>query len=150
MTAMNSMFDEQRPSREREIFLEALDWPARPERQTYLDAACAGDKALRHQMEAMLYMAEQEEPVRRRVAFKVIKLGMDIREVVGRFLLGLICTPPRFGVWNFGTGRLVVSLAHSNSVRLVDWSPDGHWLAAPCACSKWNERRNIESCSRTP
>ena len=33
----------------------------------------------------MVYMAEQEEPVRRRVALKVIKLGMDTRQVVARF-----------------------------------------------------------------
>ncbi len=33
----------------------------------------------------VVYMAEQEEPVRRRVALKVIKLGMDTREVVARF-----------------------------------------------------------------
>jgi serine/threonine protein kinase len=32
-----------------------------------------------------VYMAEQEEPVRRRVAVKVIKLGMDTRQVVARF-----------------------------------------------------------------
>ena len=32
-----------------------------------------------------VYMAEQEEPVRRRVALKVIKPGMDTREVVARF-----------------------------------------------------------------
>jgi WD40 repeat protein/serine/threonine protein kinase len=32
-----------------------------------------------------VYMAEQEEPVRRRVALKVIKLGMDTRTVVARF-----------------------------------------------------------------
>ena len=31
------------------------------------------------------FMAEQEEPVRRRVALKVIKLGMDTREVIKRF-----------------------------------------------------------------
>ena len=30
-------------------------------------------------------MAEQEEPVRRRVALKVIKLGMDTRSVIARF-----------------------------------------------------------------
>jgi tetratricopeptide (TPR) repeat protein len=30
-------------------------------------------------------MAEQESPVRRRVAFKIIKLGMDTKEVVARF-----------------------------------------------------------------
>ena len=33
----------------------------------------------------MVYMAEQEEPVRRRVALKVIKLGMDTKSVIGRF-----------------------------------------------------------------
>ena len=32
-----------------------------------------------------VYMAEQEEPVRRRVALKIIKLGMDTRQVVARF-----------------------------------------------------------------
>jgi len=33
----------------------------------------------------VVYMAEQEEPVRRQVAFKIIKLGMDTRSVVARF-----------------------------------------------------------------
>ena len=33
----------------------------------------------------MVYMAEQEEPVRRRVALKVIKLGMDTKQVIARF-----------------------------------------------------------------
>src|SRR6185436_16653063 len=33
----------------------------------------------------VVYMAEQEEPVRRRVALKVIKLGMDTRSVIARF-----------------------------------------------------------------
>lgn len=32
-----------------------------------------------------VYMAEQEKPVRRRVAFKIIKLGMDTKSVVARF-----------------------------------------------------------------
>ena len=30
-------------------------------------------------------MAQQEEPVRRRVALKIIKLGMDTKQVVARF-----------------------------------------------------------------
>jgi serine/threonine protein kinase len=30
-------------------------------------------------------MAEQKEPVKRRVALKIIKLGMDTREVIARF-----------------------------------------------------------------
>src|SRR5437762_12094917 len=33
----------------------------------------------------VVYMAEQDEPVRRRVALKVIKLGMDTKQVVARF-----------------------------------------------------------------
>ena len=32
-----------------------------------------------------VYMAEQEHPVRRRVALKVIKLGMDTKNVIARF-----------------------------------------------------------------
>jgi eukaryotic-like serine/threonine-protein kinase len=32
-----------------------------------------------------VYVAEQKEPVRRRVAFKIIKLGMDTKSVVARF-----------------------------------------------------------------
>ena len=34
---------------------------------------------------AVVYMAEQQRPVRRRVALKIIKLGMDTRQVIARF-----------------------------------------------------------------
>src|SRR6266446_4500084 len=33
----------------------------------------------------VVYMAEQKEPIKRRVALKIIKIGMDTREVVARF-----------------------------------------------------------------
>jgi WD40 repeat protein/serine/threonine protein kinase len=33
----------------------------------------------------VVYMAEQEEPVHRRVALKIIKVGMDTRQVIARF-----------------------------------------------------------------
>ncbi|MGO9610738.1 MAG: serine/threonine protein kinase, partial [Verrucomicrobiia bacterium] len=33
----------------------------------------------------VVYMAEQEQPVRRRVALKIIKLGMDTKQVIARF-----------------------------------------------------------------
>src|SRR5881397_3497889 len=33
----------------------------------------------------VVYMAEQAEPVRRRVALKIIKLGMDTKSVIARF-----------------------------------------------------------------
>ena len=34
---------------------------------------------------AVVYMAEQEAPIRRKVALKIIKLGMDTKQVIGRF-----------------------------------------------------------------
>jgi serine/threonine protein kinase/Flp pilus assembly protein TadD len=116
------------------IFLAAVEgcppdrWP------TYLDEACAGDPALRRQVEALLrahtgpdslfdhpalgspvegsgvaegpgtaigpyllreelgeggmglvFLAEQQHPIRRKVALKVIKPGMDTRQVIARF-----------------------------------------------------------------
>jgi serine/threonine protein kinase/tetratricopeptide (TPR) repeat protein len=127
------------------IFAAALKKPP-AERAAYLDEACAGDPALRAEVEALLrahaeagsglqqplveeeaspavgesspqpdtgsfptertgvriapykllqqigeggmgvvYMAEQEEPVRRQVALKIIKPGMDSAQVIARF-----------------------------------------------------------------
>lgn len=34
---------------------------------------------------ASVYMAEQKQPIRRRVALKIIKLGMDTKQVIARF-----------------------------------------------------------------
>ena len=53
----------------------------------------AGDKIGRYKLReqigeggcGVVYVAEQEEPVRRRVALKIVKLGMDTRQVVARF-----------------------------------------------------------------
>lgn len=116
----------------KDIFAEALRLTNAAEREAYLDRSCAGNLALRQEVESLLnayaqagdflgptmsllepeiarehagirigryklleqigeggfgvvWMAEQEEPVRRRVALKIIKLGMDTREVVARF-----------------------------------------------------------------
>jgi hypothetical protein len=33
----------------------------------------------------LVYVAEQSEPVRRRVALKIIKPGLDTRQVIARF-----------------------------------------------------------------
>ncbi|MCZ6691036.1 MAG: serine/threonine protein kinase, partial [Planctomycetota bacterium] len=33
----------------------------------------------------VVYLAEQSEPIRRRVALKLIKLGMDTKDLVARF-----------------------------------------------------------------
>ncbi len=61
----------------------------------------------------LVYMAEQEEPVRRRVALKVIKLGMDTKSVIARFeaerqALALMAHPNIAQVFDAGateTGR---------------------------------------------
>ena len=34
---------------------------------------------------AVVYMAEQEQPIHRKVALKIIKLGMDTKQVIARF-----------------------------------------------------------------
>jgi len=128
------------------LFREVLQRATGPEREAFVNQACAGNEALRARLEALLqahespdpfveppagdflkepaipstqqtttlsapvtekagdkvghykllqqigeggcgvvYMAEQAEPIRRRVAFKVIKLGMDTKQVVARF-----------------------------------------------------------------
>ncbi|HEY5910546.1 MAG TPA: serine/threonine-protein kinase, partial [Verrucomicrobiae bacterium] len=114
------------------IFGEALALTAPAERAAYLDRACAGNPALREEVESLLgahvrsgdflgtacklsapdvpiestgtrigrykllqkigeggfgvvYLAEQQQPVLRKVALKIIKPGMDTREVVARF-----------------------------------------------------------------
>src|SRR5438552_6931070 len=71
--------------------------PAQPPEQTIALGSLAGEKEgdligrykiLQEIGEGgggVVYMAQQEEPVKRRVALKVIKLGMDTRQVIARF-----------------------------------------------------------------
>ncbi len=111
----------------KEIFLGALDLEG-AQREAFVEQACAGDAALRRDVEGLLraeasaggfmtgvdsvesglgvgsvvgaytlvrelgeggfgtvYLARQDEPVRREVALKVIKAGMDTRQVIRRF-----------------------------------------------------------------
>jgi eukaryotic-like serine/threonine-protein kinase len=125
--------DKQSPD---EILDQAVDIADLIERKVFLDTACAGDDALRAEVESLLaayvksgsfldgppidpdatldsvplsegsgtvigrykllekigeggmavvYTAEQKRPMRRRVAVKLIKLGMDSRQVIARF-----------------------------------------------------------------
>jgi serine/threonine protein kinase len=74
----------------------------------------------------VVYMAEQEKPVRRRVALKVIKLGMDTKSVIARFeaerqALALMDHPNIARVLDAGatdTGRpyFVMELVHGTKV----------------------------------
>jgi serine/threonine protein kinase/tetratricopeptide (TPR) repeat protein len=121
--------------RANDIFLKAFSILAPAARSEYLDGACAGDTALRAQVDALVrasdgagsfleapaadlvntvdepcratptrsigpyklleqigeggmgtvFMAEQQHPVRRKVALKVLKPGMDSKQVIARF-----------------------------------------------------------------
>jgi tetratricopeptide (TPR) repeat protein len=120
---------------EESIFAQALDIPSAAERAAFLDRACAGNPAVRAEVEALLrahersgdlldvpegaaptttdrpagerpgavlgrykllqeigeggmgtvWMAEQSDPIQRRVAVKVVKEGMDTKQVLARF-----------------------------------------------------------------
>ncbi len=77
----------------------------------------------------VVYMAEQEKPVRRRVALKIIKLGMDTKNVIARFeaerqALALMDHPNIAHVLDAGateTGRpyFVMELVHG--VRITEY-----------------------------
>ncbi len=74
-------------------------------------------------------MAEQEQPVRRRVALKVIKLGMDTKQVVARFeaerqALALMDHPNIAKVLDAGateTGRPYFVMELVRGVRITDY-----------------------------
>ncbi len=77
----------------------------------------------------VVYMAEQEEPLRRRVAFKVIKLGMDTRQVIARFeaerqALALMDHPNIAKVLDAGateTGRPYFVMELVRGIRITDY-----------------------------
>jgi tetratricopeptide (TPR) repeat protein len=77
----------------------------------------------------IVYMAEQEEPVRRRVALKVIKLGMDTKAVIARFeaerqALALMDHPAIARVFDGGTtaqGRPYFVMELVRGVRITDF-----------------------------
>jgi serine/threonine protein kinase len=77
----------------------------------------------------VVYVAEQEEPVRRRVALKVIKLGMDTRQVIARFeaerqALAMMDHPNIAKVLDAGTtesGRPYFVMELVRGIRITDY-----------------------------
>ena len=77
----------------------------------------------------VVYVAEQQEPVRRRVALKVIKLGMDTRAVVARFeaerqALAMMDHPNIAKVLDAGTteqGRPYFVMDLVRGIRITDY-----------------------------
>jgi serine/threonine protein kinase/tetratricopeptide (TPR) repeat protein len=175
-------------NREKQIFEQALDLDSAEERQSFLQAACGDDVALRQRLEALLqahdraegfldsagappdlgrtvqlnlpptekpgdrigrykllqqigeggcgvvYMAEQEEPVRRRVALKVIKLGMDTKSVIARFeaerqALALMDHPNISKVLDAGateTGRPYFVMELVRGIKITDFCDENN------------------------
>ena len=84
----------------------------------------------------LVYMAEQEEPVRRRVALKIIKLGMDTKQVIARFeaerqALALMDHPNIAKVFEAGateTGRPYFVMELVRGIKMTDYC-DEHNLS---------------------
>jgi WD40 repeat protein len=84
----------------------------------------------------VVYLAEQERPFRRRVALKVIKVGMDTREVVARFeaerqALALMDHPNIAQVHDAGAtedGRPFFVMEHVPGIAITDYC-DKHRLS---------------------
>ena len=82
----------------------------------------------------VVYVAEQEEPVRRRVALKVIKPGMDTRQVVARFeaerqALAMMDHPNIAKVFDAGTtenGRPYFVMELVRGIRITDYCDQNH------------------------
>jgi WD40 repeat protein/serine/threonine protein kinase len=82
----------------------------------------------------VVYMAEQTEPIRRRVAFKVIKLGMDTKSVVARFeaerqALALMDHPNIAKVLDAGatdTGRPYFVMELVKGIKITDYCDQNH------------------------
>src|ERR1700677_2779535 len=82
----------------------------------------------------VVYMAEQEEPVRRRVALKVIKLGMDTKQVIARFeaerqALALMDHPNIAKVLDAGTtdtGRPYFVMELVRGVKITDYCDENN------------------------
>jgi len=84
----------------------------------------------------MVYLAQQEQPFRRRVALKIIKLGMDTREVIARFeserqALALMNHPHIARVFDAGTteqGRPYFVMEHVAGIPITKYC-DQHRLS---------------------
>jgi len=95
---------------------------------------------------AEVWLAEQKEPVRRRVAVKLIKAGMDTREVVARFeserqALALMDHPAIAKVFDCGAtpqGLPYFVMEYVSGLPLTDYcdSPRGRGWSCSCVSAK--------------
>ncbi len=82
----------------------------------------------------VVYVAEQEQPVRRRVALKVIKLGMDTKQVIARFdaerqALAMMDHPNIAKIHDAGvteTGRPYFVMELVRGIKITDYCDQNH------------------------
>ena len=85
-----------------------------------------------------VYMAEQQEPVRRRVALKIVKLGMDTKQVIARFeaerqALALMDHPNIAKVFDAGateTGRPFFVMELVRGIKITDYCDQNNLTTA--------------------
>ena len=81
-----------------------------------------------------VWTAEQEQPIRRRVALKIIKLGMDTREVIARFeqerqALAMMDHPHIAKVFDAGAtqwGRPFFVMELVRGIKITDYCDEAH------------------------
>ena len=104
-----------------------LDFPDRIGSFKILDVLGEGGMGI-------VYLAEQEEPIRRRVALKLIKSGMDTRRVVARFeserqALALMSHPNIARVYDAGsteTGRPYFVMEYVPGIPITEYCDSNH------------------------
>ncbi len=120
-----------------ESFMNSPAFAARGETVAVKSAEQPGDRIGRYKLLqqigeggcGVVYMAEQEEPVHRRVALKIIKLGMDTKSVIARFeaerqALALMDHPNIAKVLDAGatdTGRPYFVMELVRGVKITDY-----------------------------
>jgi serine/threonine protein kinase/WD40 repeat protein len=120
---------------------EALDQPVFPLAVTEVPGDRIGRYKLLQKIGeggcGLIYMAEQEKPVRRRVALKIIKLGMDTRNVVARFeaerqALAMMDHPNIAAVYDggeTGTGRPYFVMELVRGTTITQYCDENHLTA---------------------
>jgi eukaryotic-like serine/threonine-protein kinase len=120
----------------------AVSVPARTIAVSLLPTERPGDRIGRYKLMeqigeggcGVVYVAEQEEPVRRRVALKVIKLGMDTKSVLARFdaerqALAMMDHPNIAKVLDAGateTGRPYFVMELVRGIKITDYCDQNH------------------------
>src|SRR6516225_12478767 len=143
----NACADDDELRRRVELLLGAFEraggfmsQPATPERSVkpcVLPTEKPGDRIGRYKLLeqigeggcGVVYVAEQEQPLRRRVALKIIKLGMDTKQVIARFdaerqALALMDHPNIAKVLDAGateTGRPFFVMELVRGVKITDY-----------------------------